>query len=294
MPNKKVVILGGSGFLGSHVADFLIKENFNVIIFDREQPLNLEGKYKFIKGDICDFKQVDSVIKNSDYVYNFSAIADIKKALENPILSAKVNILGNINALEASRKNKIKRFIYASTVYVFSDEGSFYRCTKKSSEEYVKEYYKRYKLNFSILRYGSLYGPRSDKTNFIYSKIIEGLKKKKITYEGSKDSLRSYVHVIDAAKLSTKILIDKKYNNKELLVTGHNQIKVVDLIEMLAEILKIRKNNIEFKNKKFLGHYIKSPYAIESNIPLTISSNDRIDLGQGLFDLINFIKKNEK
>ena len=104
-------------------------------------------------------------VEGCNAVYNFAAIADIEKAMEKPIETAKVNVLGNVMLLEACRKAKVQRYIYASSVYVYSRHGGFYRCSKQSAEHYVEEFHQSYGLNYTILRYGSLYGPRSDDRN---------------------------------------------------------------------------------------------------------------------------------
>ena len=88
----------------------------------------------------------------------------LDEALNEPVKSVNVNILATVQALELCRKYKVKRFVYASTIYVNSIDGGFYRSSKKAAEDYVEEYNKLYGLNYTILRFGSLYGPRSDNT----------------------------------------------------------------------------------------------------------------------------------
>ena len=113
-------------------------------------------------------------------------------------------------------------------MYVYSKEGSFYRCSKKSSEMYLEEYSKLTRLKYTILRYGSLYGPRSNIKNGLYRFIYNSIKKNKLIYEGNLSAIREYIHVLDAADLSVKIL-DKKYMNKKIILTGNQNIKMMEL-----------------------------------------------------------------
>ena len=160
--NRIVTVIGGSGFVGSHVADQLIQEGYQVRIFDRlDSPWKRKGQ-EMIIGDLADKDLLHKTISGSEIVYNFAAFADLDQARDKPIETAETNILGNIYVLEACRAYGIKRFIFASTVYVYSREGSFYRCSKQAAENYIEEYQRTYNLDYTILRYGSLYGPRAE------------------------------------------------------------------------------------------------------------------------------------
>lgn len=130
MSDKAVLVIGGSGFLGSHVADALTHAGFHVRVFDKTASQYVSDKQEMIVGDLLDDKKLFEAVKGCEAVYNFAAIADLNDALDNPMATVKINILGNALALEACRMQNVKRFIYASTVYVHSREGGFYRCSK--------------------------------------------------------------------------------------------------------------------------------------------------------------------
>ena len=139
-------------------------------------------------------------------MYNFAAIADLNDALNKPIETVQVNVLGTVNILEACRLHSVRRFVYASTVYVYSREGGFYRCSKQAAEHYVEEYQRAFDLDFTILRYGSLYGPRADATNGLYRIVRDALARGSISYAGNPESIREYIHVEDAARASVVVL----------------------------------------------------------------------------------------
>ena len=123
---KKVVIFGGSGFLGSYVADELTRRNYQVTIADLTESKYLQSAQKFVKVNISDIQNIKSIIKDADIVYNFVAIANLDEAIHNPIKTMNINVIGNLNILEACRDSgNIERFIYASSAYALSNEGSF-------------------------------------------------------------------------------------------------------------------------------------------------------------------------
>ena len=226
------LVLGGSGFLGSHVADVLENNGFEVRIYDIFPSPYLSATQKMIVGDIMDFDAILSAAQGCRYIYNFAGLADIDKAKDSPMLTTQLNVLGNVNALEAARLAQVERYIFASSVYVYSDVGSFYSASKFAAERYVEAYYERYGLNYTILRYGSLYGRRSDERNGIYRFLKQAIEEGVVTYHGKADAMREYIHVLDAARLSVEIL-QKKYENTHYILTGHERMSVKNLLKML-------------------------------------------------------------
>ena len=286
----KVCIIGGAGFLGSHVADALTLAGHEVCIYDQKISPWLKDGQKMIVGDILNFEQLDAAIKGSQIVYNFAALADLNAALDRPLDTVRINVLGNAHVLEACRSNGVKRFIYASTVYVYSREGGFYRCSKQAAEHYVEEYQRIYGLDYTILRYGSLYGPRADQTNGLLRIVKDALKNKSISYEGNADSIREYIHVEDAANASI-IALGDEFKNESVVLTGHEPMRVYDLLQMLAEIIGIPNSSILFKEEEYAGHYVRTPYAYQPKLGRKYTPPLHVDLGQGLLELIDVIEK---
>mgnify|MGYP001373428052 CR=1 FL=1 len=287
-----IVVFGGSGFIGSHVSDKLSEAGHNVKIFDTKTSDWLREDQQMIIGDILDFDSIVDAVKSCDVVYNFAALSDINESIDHPIKTVDINIRGNINILEACRDQNIKHYIYASTVYVHSREGSFYRCSKQAAESYIEEYNRVFGLNYSILRFGSLYGPRSDKNNAIYNILSKAIKSGKVEYVGSEDALREYIHVEDAALASVKAL-DKDFLNTSVILTGQEPMKVTELLKMIAEILNINEQEVKLINKKQHGHYIRTPYSVGTDTGKKYTPSMHIDLGQGLMQMINQIKSSE-
>lgn len=284
----RVCVIGGSGFLGSHVADQLSAVGHKVRIYDRNPSPWLQTGQTMVVGDLLAFETLREAVKDCDAVYNFAALADLNDALDKPLETVKINVLGNVQVLEACLQQGVKRFIYASTVYVYSREGGFYRCSKQAAEHYVEEYQQVYGLDYTILRYGSLYGPRADQTNGLYRIVKSALETGVLSYQGSPDTLREYIHVEDAARASVAALNDD-FRNQSVVLTGQEPMRVLDLLEMLAEILGL-KNAVEFVAGEQLGHYVRTPYSYQPRLGRKYVPPMHVDLGQGLLQLIDVVR----
>lgn len=291
---KKVVVIGGSGFLGSTLADCLSNSGYKVSIYDQKQSKWLRSDQRMIIGDILDENHLINSIAGANYVFNFAGISDLNDCLSQPKETVAANIMGNVNVLEACIKNKVTKLFYASTVYVYSLEGGFYRCSKQAAESYVEEYNKRFGLNYTIMRFGSLYGPRSNEKNGLYRLASSAISEKRISYHGHIDTMREYIHVEDAARACVEILESNAFLNENVVLTGQEPMKVRDMIKMMAEIMGIPPENIQFTGEQVVGHYVRTPYAFQPRLGRKYRSQTHVDLGQGLLQLIDYISKNRE
>lgn len=282
---KKAVVFGGSGFLGSHVADALTSEGMEVTVFDTHySPFLDEARQKMVVGSILDFDKVKSVVQSASYVYNFAGIADIKEAGEKPLKTIEINIVGNTNILEACRIASVERFVFASSVYVYSDMASFYRASKQASELIIESYQEKFGLDYSILRYGSLYGSRANRFNFIRQVLEQALAQGRITRKGDGREIRDYIHVKDAACSSVEIL-KEDYRNQHVMITGTQTIMICDLLEMIREMFN-SKVVIEYLPERIEEHYNITPYSFKPKVARKLMLKSYHDLGQGILDCI--------
>lgn len=281
---KVAVVFGGAGFLGSHVADELSRSGFRVRLFDQKESRWLREDQEMVIGDILNDHDVDASLDGAEVVYNFAAVADLNEAFSKPLQTMSVNVLGNSNLLEASVRRGVRRFVYASTVYVNSREGGFYRISKQASEQMVEEYQNLFGLDYTILRYGSIYGPRSDNHNGLYRIVRSAIDTGIVRYEGHVDSLREYIHVADVARASVAAL-DDEFKNEHLVLTGHERMRVHDMLMMLAEIMGLN-GKVEFIDAPYKGHYVRTPYAYQPNLGRKYIPALHVDLGQGLVQLV--------
>lgn len=286
MKKEKIVVFGGAGFLGSHVADILSEEGYYVVVFDLKQSKYVRDDQEMVIGNIQNRNQIRGVVNGAKFVYHFAAIADIKEAQDNPVAAVEVNILSTTYILDACREFGVERFIYGSTIYVYSEHGSFYRSTKQASELIIENYQKVYKLDFTILRYGSLYGPRANHFNFINKVINQALKDKKIVREGNGEELREYIHIKDAARASVEIL-SNGFVNANIMITGTKSMRIRDLLAMIKEMFN-EKIEIEYTNNVLEAHYNITPYTFKPKVAKKYQLHYYHDLGQGVLEQIYF------
>ena len=285
----QITVIGGSGFLGSHISDVLTRKGYKVIIFDKKNSKWKKKNQQMIVGNILNLNSLKKAIKGSKIVYNFAALSDIDAAKYKPIETAKINILGTLNALMLCKKYNIKKFIQASTIYATSEEGGFYARSKKAAEDYIEEFKNIYGLNYTILRFGSLYGERSDNNNAIRSIIYNAIKKKILIYRGRKNASRRYINVEDAAMACIKV-IDKKYDNKYVTITGSKQVKIKKIFNVLSNYFKIPKKNMKFLNEKYTGHYNIKPTTFSARVGKSLIIQKQEDFVVSLLKLTKKIE----
>ena len=280
----KVLVIGGSGFVGSHVADELTNLGHEVTIFDHTKSKYIQENQKMVIGEITDYDSIEKIISKNQIVYHFAGIAGILDASNDPINTVKNNILATTYILEACKNNKIERFIFASSIYVYSDLGSFYRTSKQSCELLIENYNKIYKLDFTVLRYGALYGRRANNFNFIGNAVRQALLTKKIFREGTGEGIRDYIHVKDAA-IASAMAMREKYLNSYIMVSGNQTVRVKDILDMINEILN-NEIKIIYTNPEEEDHYEITPYTFRPRLAKKILLNEYHELGQGILDCI--------
>ena len=284
-----ITVWGGAGFIGSHVCDVLSENGHDVTIADINESQWIKDGQRMLVGDLLNIDSIMDSIESADCVFNFAGVADIDEANKDPIGSAKINIIGNINLLEACVKANVNRYIFASTLYVYSNSGGYYRCSKQACEGYIDEYSRQSNLKCTVLRFGSLYGLRSDEHNAIYRFVKEAITQNKINYYGSPDALREYIHAEDAANICCEIL-DEKYVDQHITITGHQSMRVGQVLDMISEMLD-EKIELDFHTENQSQHYKITPYSFNPRLGRKYSPNLNIDMGQGLLQLLHEVQK---
>ncbi|MCK5604522.1 NAD(P)-dependent oxidoreductase [Candidatus Pacearchaeota archaeon] len=276
----KILVTGGAGFLGSHVADALSEAGHEVTVLDVHESPYLRDDQTMITGDILDQQCLADAVSGKDVVYHFAGIADIDECAKKPLETAEINIVGTVKLLEACRQEGVKRFVFASSAYVYSNSGYFYRSSKQACESFIENYAELYGLKYTSLRYGSLYGERTDERNSIYKLIKQALESGKIVYHGTGDEQREYIHVRDAAQSSVEVL-EPKYENMHITITGHEKMRYRDLLDMVNEIMG-HTIAIQMVPSTRKAHYKITPYNFSPKLGMKLVNNPHVDMGQGL------------
>ena len=214
-----------------------------------------------------------------------AGIADIDEADADPLETISDNIIGSAIVISLCAKHSV-RFMYGSTVYVYSKHGSFYRASKQSVETLIEVFHENNGLDYTILRYGSLYGPRSQSWNGLKRIVSEMITNKKIVFGGTGKEKREYIHVVDAAKMSVD-LMDDAYLQKAVTLTGLQVLTQSELLEMIVEIMDTDVA-VEFDAESTsYTHYKLTPYQYVPKSSTKHISSEYIDIGQGILELIS-------
>ena len=254
----KVVITGGSGFIGSHLADFLIDSDHEVVVVDNLSIGRLENishllahsKFTFLQADITDFDAIGSVFKGADWVFHLAGLADIVPSIENPHEYFQSNVNGTLNVLEACRKHDVNKIIYtaSSSCYGIPDEYPTketaeirpqypYALTKNLGEQLVMHWCQLYNLPAISLRFFNVYGPRA-RTSGTYGAVFgvflaQKLAKKPYTVVGDGSQTRDFTFVSDA--VNALVTAAKSDLSGEMINIGSNNTYSINrLVELLG------------------------------------------------------------
>jgi UDP-glucose 4-epimerase len=266
LKNKKILLIGGAGNIGSHLAELLHEKEASLTIMDNfvrgktENISALEGKVEIIEGDIRDTKAIQDAVKNQEFVFLLASVW-LLECLNNPRLSLDVNVTGTFNVLEACHEAKIQKLIFSSSASVFGDPSyvpvdenhpfntnSAYGASKVSGEQYCELFHQRYGLSYVALRYFNVYGPRQDiKGAFtqILPKWADAIEKDEpITIYGDGEQTMDMIFVRDVAQSNICALESSVNSGCYNIGTG-----VETSVNKLAEVLmSLMKKKVEIKH----------------------------------------------
>ena len=216
----KILVTGGAGFIGSHVVDVFLEKGYEVVILDdlsTGRESNINPRAKFYKMDIRS-PEIRNIfeMERPDYISHHAAQMDVRRSVAQPLFDADVNVLGSINLIECAKEFGVKHFVYISTggavygepEYVPCDETHpinpicQYGASKHTVEHYLFMYNYNYGLNYTVLRYPNVYGPRQDPHGeagvvaIFTGKMLSG---ESVTINGDGEQTRDYVYVGDCA-----------------------------------------------------------------------------------------------
>jgi len=254
----KVIITGGAGFIGSHLADFIIDLDFEVIVIDNLSIGRLENishllehpKFTFLNADITNYNAIEQVFKGTDLVFHLAALADIVPSIENPKGYYDVNVNGTFNVLEACRNYKIKKIIYTASSSCYGIPDNYptketaeirpqypYALTKNLGEQLVMHWSQLYNLPAVSLRFFNVYGPRA-RTSGTYGAVFgvflaQKIAKKPFTVVGDGNQTRDFTYVSDI--VSALYSAFESEISGEIINIGSSRTYSINLLVKLLE-----------------------------------------------------------
>lgn len=313
----KILVTGGCGFIGSNFIRYWLKK------YPKDKVINLDkltyaghiestkdfkdnSNYTFVKGDICDAKLVDSIMKKIDYVVHFAAESHVDRSITGPSLFIQTNIVGTHVLLESAFKHKVKRFHHVSTDEVFGsldinsndkfnedtiyNPRSPYSASKASSDHLVRAYYHTFGLPTTITNCSNNYGPYQDPEKFLSRMITNLIDRKKIPIYGDGKNVRDWLYVEDHVRAIEKVLLSGKLGETYLVGGQTDDLNNIEIAELIIKIFK--SGEIEFVKDR-LGHDRK--YSVDwGKINKELGWKPKFNIKEGLQKTVDWYKDNEK
>jgi UDP-glucose 4-epimerase len=275
----KILVTGGSGFIGSHLVDVLLEQGHAVKIYDVDNP-----KYgqvcAYVKGDVLDLARLEKETAEQDAVFHLAAEANVNRFQESPSFSNLITAGATVNVLEAARKNHAGRVLLASTEWVYGSDPArpddvvtedtptantpdhIYTSSKIAAELFCKNYRAMYGVAYTIMRFGIPFGERARPETVTPIFLRKILNDEEITIHGDGSQTRQFIYVKDLAD-GIAACLHPRAENEIFNLNGRERVSVLDIIRNLEQILG-REARVTFVNQRtgqYKGRLISSEKA---------------------------------
>lgn len=292
----RVLVTGGSGFIGSHVVDKLVANGYNVRVFDKVKPLR--DDVEWYKGDLLHESDVLEACKDVEVIYHLAAIADVNVALSSFDLCLMINEKGTMNFLKSAQAEEVERFILASTTWVYGNSydkvdeitpiplpDHIYTKTKIGQEQLVYSWHKHYGLPYTILRFGIPYGPRMRGNMAISIFTRRALRNEPITVFGDGQQGRCFVYVEDLAEGNVAAM-QEAGKNEIFNLAGSQFITMNQIVTGLETIL----GKLQVKHEPARPHDFKGTVVSAKKAKELLNWEAKTPFQEGLRKYVEFVK----
>jgi UDP-glucose 4-epimerase len=307
MKNKNILITGGAGFIGSHIADELM-ENNDITIVDNLSTGNMKNlktpeheNLTFVEADIRN-TDLDELTSDIDYIFHLAAMASVPLSVEKPEECNDVNVNATVRLLKSAADNDVKKVVFSSSSAVYGENRNMplketeplmptspYAASKASCEVYLKSFYESYGLNYTALRYFNVFGPKQDKNsqyaavipNFI-SALLEG---NQAEIYGDGEQTRDFVYVKDIVRAN--IAAGKSDYNGVVNIASGEKLTINRLYEIVKDTLQ---SDLEPKYLPERPGDIKHSLADTSNMEKINLKIDSTDFEKQLEETVNWFR----
>lgn len=308
MKNKKVLVTGGAGFIGSNLVKKLIRTENIVTILDNfssgyRENINELSPIILIDGDVRDKDKVELAMIGMDVVFHLAASVGNKRSIDFPIDDAEINVLGTLNVLEAARKYNVHKVVISSSAGIFGElktlpikedhpiePDSPYGCTKLCEEKLGLSYSKLYNMDVICLRYFNVYGPnqRFDAYgNVIPIFVFKMFRNEPITIYGDGEQTRDFVNVKDVVQANIKAAESDGISGAFNIASG-TRITINHLVKLITENYN---NQVKIEYTTERPGDVKHSLADISLANEKLNYNPNIDLNDGIKEYVNWVKK---
>ena len=308
---SKYLVTGGAGFIGSNIAETLVKRGETVRILDNCSTGNLSNLEKiinqveFIQGDIRDLSTIHKAVKDIDYILHQAALPSVARSVDDPIIANEINITGTLNLLISARDEKVKRLVYASSSSVYGnspilpkqedmtvDPISPYAVTKYTGEQYCKVFFNLYGLETVILRYFNVFGPRQNPDS-VYAAVIpifihSFLEKKSPFVFGDGEQSRDFTFIEDVVDANIMACYADAIAGETFNIACGRCISLNELISNIKELLNSDINVTYTQERK--GD-VRHSLADITKAKSLLKYEPKVDLREGLLRTIEYMKK---
>ena len=312
----KVLITGATGFIGSHLTDFLLKKGMKIVAFDRYNPnynlgwLEHHKKNKninFIFGDVRDYDSVFKSMKGCKAVFHLAALGGIPYSYDSPLAYYKTNVEGSYNVLEAAKVQNLDQIILTSTSetygtaqYVPIDEKhpmsaqSPYSASKISADFLGLSYWNSFNMPIKIVRPFNVFGPRQSPRAVIPSIIIQALNNKNKIKLGNIVPSRDYTFVTDTCEAFYKVFKSKKIFGQILNIGTNKEFKIKDIALKVFKKLDVNPKIVQDTNRVRSGKSeVKRLLCDNKKILKSIGWKPKVSFDEGLSQTINWYETNQ-
>jgi UDP-glucose 4-epimerase len=310
---SRVLVAGGAGFIGSHIADRLIDQDVEVTVLDNLYAGRLENlencsrsrKFRFVRGDVRKFSVVKRLVKDVDAVFNDAAVVSVPRSLEEPLLANEVNVGGTLNLLKASVDSGVKRYVQASSASVYGntetlpvDESlavnplSPYAVAELAAENYARVFHRAYGLETVCLRYFNVYGPRQTFSAYsgaitIFLNKLSGGQRPVIFGDG--EQTRDFVYVEDVVEANMLAMNSAKGVGEAINIGTGVPHTINELVQRLQE--KLDKKRLKPIYKSPRQGDVRNSYASIEKAKRMLGYKPKFSLQEGINKLIEWFQR---
>jgi len=312
---QRVLVTGGAGFIGSHLVEKLVDLGARVSVIDTmlcgNKIEHLEGHNNLAirRLDVTDIQTIGPLFEGQDMVFHLAAVVGVEETQDEPVNLLNVEVVGTSNVISLAAKNKVKRFIFASSSEVYGDstdpmveEGPFnpkstYALTKLIGEHFCQAYYQKYGLEYAALRYFNVYGPRQD-DRFVLSRFVNrALAGQDIIIYGDGNQTRDFTYIEDSIYMSLLAGIKDEGVNQVLNFGTGKDVSINTLADMVLTSLnlkgQINTSYVNYDRRRSLEIEVFNRIADTTKAEVLLGYKPGTDLKAGLQKYIDWYKNRE-